>query len=141
MRSTTVMAFLAALSTLLLAACGGEDKDKEGLTKDCTAAPAPMMGSTALPGSFPTPSAMVFTGIEKDGPSTTASGYLTGSLTHAHTTFANAVKGAPGYDVTKEEQDEADSEVNFAGAGNSGQVKLNQDCRDRTTVTITIRPA
>ena len=48
---------------------------------------------------------------------------------------------APGYSVTKEEQDEADAEVNFTGAGNSGQVKLLQTCEDRTTVVITIRPA
>ena len=140
MRSLTLIALLAALGTSLLAACG-EDKDKEGLTKDCPAAPAQMMGSTTLPGNFPTPTAFAFTGIKKDGPSTIASGYLNGSLTHAHQSFANAVKNAPGFDVTKEEQDPADSEVNFKGAGNSGQVKMNQDCRDRTTVSITIRPA
>jgi hypothetical protein len=140
MRKTTLFASLALLFTLALTACG-EEKDKEGLTKDCPAAPAATTGSHTLPGNFPAPAAMVFTGIKKDGPSTIASGYLNGDLTHAHTTFANAVKGASGYAVTKEEQDAADSEVNFTGAGNSGQVKMNQDCRDRTTVTITIRPA
>jgi hypothetical protein len=140
MRRFTLVALLAAVSTVLLAACG-EDEDKEGLTKDCPAAPAALTGSTALPGNFPTPAAFVFMGIKKDGPSTVASGYLNGSLTHAHQSFAKAVQNAPGYDVTKEEQDPADSEVNFEGAGNSGQVKMNQDCRDRTTVTITIRPA
>ena len=35
----------------------------------------------------------------------------------------------------------ADAEVNFSGAGNSGQVKLLQTCKSRTNVTITIRPA
>jgi hypothetical protein len=51
------------------------------------------------------------------------------------------VKSAAGYTVTKNEQDVADAEVNFNGAGNSGQVKLLQECKSRTTVTITIRPA
>ena len=138
--SRLVTATLFAVLAFTVAACG-EDKDKEGLTKDCPAAPAAMTGSHTLPGSFPTPAAMVFTGVKKDGPSTIASGYVPGSLTHSHEAFSKTIKAASGYEVTKEEQDAADSEVNFSGAGNSGQVKMNQDCRDRTTVTITIRPA
>lgn len=128
------------LTAFALSACGGK-KDTEGLTKDCPAAPVAMTGSHTLPGSFPAPAAMVFTGVKKDGPSTVASGYVDGSLTHSHQSFSKAIKAASGYQVTKEEQDAADSEVNFSGAGNSGQVKMKQDCRDRTTVTITIRPA
>jgi hypothetical protein len=139
MRRLTV-ASLAALIASVLVACS-EEKDKEGLTKDCPTAPAAMTGSHTLSGNFPAPSVMVFTAVKKDGPSTIASGYVDGSLTHAHQSFSTAIKNASGYEVTKEEQDPADSEVNFSGAGNSGQVKMNQDCRDRTTVTITIRPA
>jgi hypothetical protein len=67
MRTTTLFASLAVLFTLALTACG-EEKDKEGLTKDCPAAPAAMTGSHTLPGSFPAPAAMVFTGVKKDGP-------------------------------------------------------------------------
>jgi hypothetical protein len=62
-------------------------------------------------------------------------------ITGAHDAYVTAVSGAAGYSVTKEEQDAADAEVNFAGAGQSGQVKLLQTCKSRTNVTITIRPA
>ena len=64
-----------------------------------------------------------------------------GDIGDAHDAYVSAVSGAAGYSVTKEEQDAADAEVNFEGAGQSGQVKLLQTCKTRTTVTITIRPA
>jgi hypothetical protein len=84
---------------------------------------------------------MVFTAVKKTGPTTVATGYIDQTIGPAHDAYTNAVKGATGYSITKNEQDEADAEVNFAGAGNSGQVKLLQECKSRTTVTITIRPA
>ena len=94
-----------------------------------------------LPGKFPNAEGVTYTGVKKDGPSTIASGYLDSDIEEAHDTYVSAVSGADGYSVTKEEQDEADAEVNFEGNGQSGQVKLLQTCKTRTTVTITIRPA
>jgi hypothetical protein len=140
MRKLLTLAVASLLAVFTLAACG-EDEDKEALNKDCPAAPAAMTGSHALPGNFPAPADMVFVSVQKDGPTTIAKGYVNGDISDAHDAVSNAVKGASGYEVTKEEQDEADSEVNFSGAGNSGQVKMNQTCRDRTDVKITIRPA
>ena len=131
---------LLALVALALTACG-DDKDKEGLSKACPTAPAAMASAPTLPGNFPDAQGIVYTGVKKDGPTTIATGYLPDTIGPAHDAYVTAVKNAPGYSVTKEEQDVADSEVNFAGAGNSGQVKLLQTCKDRTTVTITIRPA
>jgi hypothetical protein len=124
----------------VLAACG-DDKDKEGLSKACDPAAPAMATAPTLPGDFPTPQGMVYTGVKKDGPTTIASGYMNETLGPAHDAYTAAVKGAPGYTITKNEQDEADAEVNFDGAGNSGQVKLLQECKTRTTVTVTIRPA
>ena len=140
MRRFLTLAFASTLFAFTLAACG-EEEDKEAVNKNCQAAPAAMTGSHALPGDFPAPGDMVFTSLEKEGPSTIAEGYLNGDISEAHKAVGDAVKGASGYNVTKEEQDVADSEVNFSGAGNSGQVKMNQTCRDRTDVKITIRPA
>lgn len=127
-------------AVLTLAACGNE-KDKEGLTKACPAAPAGLQATPTLPGHFPNAEGVTYTKVTKDGPSTVASGYLESDIGDAHDTYVSAVSGAAGYSVTKEEQDAADAEVNFAGAGQSGQVKLLQTCKTRTTVTITIRPA
>ncbi len=126
---------------LVLAACELDDKDKEGLKKDCSAPPPALKSAPQLPGNFPRAQGIVYTGVKKDGPTTIASGYLAQTIGPAHDTYSDAVKGAPGYSVTKEEQDAADAEVNFAGGGNTGQVKLLQTCKARTSVTITIRPA
>lgn len=127
------------LAVLALTAC--EDEDKEGLEKACGAAPAALKTSPKLPGAFPTAKGVVYTSVSKDGPATIAAGYMNDTIGPAHDAYVAAVSGASGYSVTKEEQDAADAEVNFSGAGNSGQVKLLQTCKTRTNVTITIRPA
>ena len=133
---------LFAAAALAFAACEPfGDKDKENLKKDCGAAPAQMASHPTLPGNFPDANGIVYTGVKEDGPSTVASGYLNLTIGPAHQAYSDAIKGASGYSVTKEEQDAADSEVNFEGNGKSGQVKMVQTCKSRTTVTITIRPA
>jgi hypothetical protein len=123
-----------------LTACG-DDKDKEGLKRACGITAPAMKAVPTLPGKFPVAQGMVYTGVKKTGPTTVATGYINQTIGPAHDAYTKAVQGASGYAITKNEQDEADAEVNFTGAGNSGQVKLLQECKDRTTVTITIRPA
>jgi hypothetical protein len=133
------MPLLVAVA-LALTACG-DDKDKEAMNKSCPAARPAMKTPPTLPGNFPNATGMTYTGVGKEGPTTVATGYIAQKIGPAHQTFSQAIKSTSGYTVTKEEQDVADSEVNFSGAGKSGQVKLLQTCRDRTQVTITIRPA
>jgi hypothetical protein len=133
---------LFAMLAVLFAACEPfGDKDKENLKKACGAAPAQLNSHPTLPGNFPDARGIVYTAVRKDGPATVASGYLALPIGPAHQAYSTAIKGARGYTVTKEEQDAADSEVNFQGNGKSGQVKMVQTCNGRTNVTITIRPA
>ncbi len=139
MKQLTFVALVVG-AVLALAACG-EEKDKEGLSTTCPAAPAAMASKPTLPGQFPDASGIRYTKVAKDGPSTIASGFLESDITEAHDAYVSAVSKASGYSVTKEEQDAADAEVNFSGNGQSGQVKMLQTCKTRTTVTITIRPA
>ncbi len=129
-----------ALLVGVLASCGG-DKDAAALEKACPNAPARMKNVPKLPGGFPTTKGLIYTGIKQAGPATIVAGYIASALGDAHTAIATSVKNASGYNVTKEEQDKANAEVNFSGRGNSGQAKLVQTCRARTNVTITIRPA
>ncbi|MGZ4353592.1 MAG: hypothetical protein ACXVZ4_08605 [Gaiellaceae bacterium] len=132
------------LSFIALAAAACEpfgDKDKEALKKACPAEPAHMQTAPTLPGNFPTAAGISYEAVTKDGPATVATGFMNLTIGAAHQAWSQAIKGASGFAVTKEEQDAADSEVNFSGNGNSGQVKMVQVCKSRTNVTITIRPA
>ena len=139
------LAPILALAPLCLVLTGCDlfgEKDKENLKKACGPAPAALASTPTLPGAFPNAKGLVYTGVKKDGPSTVATGYVAGTtIGDAHTLFSTTLKSAAGYQVTHEEQDVADAEVNFAGHAQSGQVKMVQGCKDRTTVTVTIRPA
>ena len=126
-------------TVLLLSACG--NKGNEGLSKACAAPPAAMRSAPTLPGHFPDAVGITYTAVAKDDSSTVASGYLNSEIGEAHDAYVAAVSGAPGYSVTREDQNAADAEVDFAGEAQSGQVRLLQTCRLRTAVTITIRPA
>lgn len=135
-----VSAVAAALVLGLTAAgCGGEDEEKEAAGKACGPAPAAMQGQPDLPSGFPTPAGVTYTGSEKKGPSTVVTGYSDGDIEHPFESYKDAFPKA-GYDVTKDEKEEVDAEVNFSGSGTDGQVKLVQECKDRTTVKITVRP-
>jgi hypothetical protein len=125
---------------VLAAGCGSEEKDKEQASKACPHAPTALSGKPSLPAGFPTPSAVTYTSSKKLGPSQVATGYYDGDIDAAFEGYKDALGSAAGYSVTKDEHEAVDAEVNFAGHGSSGQVKLLQRCRDRTSVTITARP-
>jgi hypothetical protein len=133
----------AALGSVLAAAtlasgCGG-NKGSESVTAACDAAPSPLASTPPLPRGFPSPPQVVYTSVSKQGPTTIVKGYRRGEIDGAFDTYSHAFKTP--YSVTHDEHEEDDAEVNFAGPGTSGQVKLLQACKDRTTVTVTVRPA
>jgi hypothetical protein len=137
------LVLLLAFGALALSGCEIDafDKEKKNLKKACPIPPPALKGAPALPGSFPNANGVVYTGVEKQGPTTVASGYVEQTIGPAHELYSSTLKSASGFSITKEEQDAADAEVNFSGNGRSGQVKLLQTCKARTNVTITIRPA
>ena len=137
------LAFALLSVAVLLTACDfpGHDKDKELAGKPCAGAPAQMHTAPTLPAGFPNAAGIRYVGVQKDGPTTIATGYLDETIGPAHQAYDTALKGASGWTITHEEQDAADSEVNFSGHSKSGQVKMVQSCKTRTTVTVTIRPA
>jgi hypothetical protein len=138
---TLRLALFGATLALVAAACGGEDKEKEQASAACGPAPATLAKPPRLPSGFPSPGDVTYTGSHKAGPSTIVDGYWDGDVDAAFDGYKDAFDNASGYDVTKDEHEEDDAEVNFSGGGTTGQVKLLQTCADRTTVTITIRPA
>ena len=141
MKKTILSACLLSAAFALAACEPFSDKDKEGLKKACPAAPAKMRNQPVLPAGFPVASQMSVVSVQNDGPSTVVSGWMPLKIGPAHQAWSSTLKGSSGWTITKEEQDAADSEVNFSGKGKSGQVKMIQECVSRTTVKITIRPA
>jgi hypothetical protein len=138
MRHTLALGVLVAA---VAAGCGGEsdEAEREGASQACPTAPTAMSGDPMLPAGFPTPDEVTYTGEKESGPSTIVDGYWDGDIEEAFEGYKEAFDGA-GYDVTKDEQEEFDAEVNFAGGESDGQVKLIQECEGRTSVSITVRP-
>jgi hypothetical protein len=136
---------LLALAVLALSGCGlieAFDKNAQKSKKACTtAAPVAMAHAPKLlPSAFPTPSGVGYTSAHKAGPTTIVIGTHEGPLTDLLDAYKSQLS-TNGWDVTKSEHDVADAEVNFEGHSTTGQVKLLQQCKTRTKVTLTIRPA
>jgi hypothetical protein len=129
---------LAAALALAAAGCGGDEKGSAEAA--CGAAPAAMTAApTLLPTGFPAPTDVTYTTEEKTGPSSVVEGYYAGDVGSAFDSYKQVLE-TDGYAITKSEHEEDDAEVDFTGGTATGQVKLVQECADRTTVTITSRP-
>src|SRR6476646_4443158 len=141
MRRSVLGALLLTLVLALVAAGCGGGGDEEGDKADCGAPPAAMQGvPSGLPTGFPTVDGVVYTGEETSGPSKIVKGYYDGDIDAAYEAWKDAISGASGYSVTKDEKESDDAEVNFDGGGATGQVALFESCKGRTDITITVRP-
>ena len=133
----------ALMVCLALAACGGGPNGggDETPLPVCSLAPT-VAPPSDLPPGFPTPDGVAYTSAEKAGPSTILEGrWEAVTLQEAFDGYKAAFVEA-GYQVTDEEQEATDAEVNFAGGSSSGQVRLNSgECSNAVGVGITIRPA
>lgn len=122
------------------AGCGGESEESEEAAGGaCPTAPAEMAQPPTLPEGFPTPDGVVYTSEREAGPSHIVEGFRDGALEDAFEAYKDAFEQA-GYEVTKDEREEDDAEVNFAGGSSTGQVRLEQRCEDRTSIDVTARP-
>ncbi len=140
---TRICAALALAAVGVALGCGGsgENKDKEAAvaSRECPAAPAAMSAQPTLPTGFPQPAEVTYTGQVAKGPTSVVKGYFAGDIDAAFDTYKNAFKDP--FEVEDSEHEEVDAEIEFKGSDKEGQVKLLQTCKDRTSVTLTIRPA
>ena len=133
------LAALAIVAVFVVAGCKEKDKGEEDKTGDCGPAPTAAASLPALPSAFPMPDHATITSSQKAGPSTIVEGSFEGDLDAAFEAFRDGFD-AGRFTVASSEKEEDDAEVNFSGAGTSGQVKLTVPCEGRTDFAITIRP-
>jgi hypothetical protein len=118
-------------------ACGG-GKD-EAADKACGPPPTAVTGGVVVPASFPVPTGVTLVSSTKNGPSTVLDGYTTQKLGDVFSSYKTELAKQP-FSVTKSEKDAHDAEVNFESNETTGQVKLQEACKDRVSITITSRP-
>jgi hypothetical protein len=127
---------------LVLVACSSSDdnsNDSAGGSNAVACDPAPAGADVTELSDFPAPDGTTYTGGEAAGPSFIAEGYFDGDLQTAFDAYHQAFDDA-GYDVTKDEKEDNDAEVFFAGNSTTGQVNLFVECDGRTKLRITVRP-
>jgi len=135
----SLIILVAFAATSAFACSQKEDADREAASKSCPALPAALAGAPGLPAGFPQPAGVTYTAATAAGPSQRVDGHASTSLTALYSSYTGGLATAP-WQVTKKEKDDHDAEVNFAGAGVSGQVKLTDECKGRVSVAITVRP-
>lgn len=132
------------IGMLVFAACGGDDGESEGeeseaARAECTSDVPDSADIPGLPENFPVPGEAVLTNSSEAGPSMIIDGYFQADIEDAFPEYEEAFEEA-GYEITKDEQEENDAEVFFAGDGTTGQVNMFAECEGRTKLRITIRP-
>jgi hypothetical protein len=134
---------------LALAACGGDDDGESEAEREAErgAAFAPicemtaMSGDTDLPANFPTPESVTWVKSEEAGPSQVVEGFAEGELEDVYDDWHGQFEDSD-YDITFDEQEEHDAEISFEGGGQSGQVKLADECAEgKVYARVTSRPA
>jgi hypothetical protein len=137
---TRVSAGITLLAVAAAVGCGGggEDKDREAAVKACGPAPAAMQGTPNLSPGFAQPAEVTYTGQSKKGPTTEVDGYFSGDIDKAFDTYKGGFHDP--FTVGHTEHEAVDAEIELESGVTEGQVKLLQTCKDRTNVTLTIRP-
>ena len=140
---------LVMMLGLALAACGGDEEGESEAEREAErgAAFAPicemtaMSGETGLPADFPIPDSVTWVKSEAAGPSKVVEGYAEGELEDVYDDWHQQFEDSD-FDITFDEQEDHDAEISFEGGGQSGQVKLADECAEgKIYARVTSRPA
>jgi hypothetical protein len=134
---------------LALSACGGGDDGESEAEREAERGTAfapicemtAMSGDTGLPADFPTPESVTWVKSEEAGPSRVVEGWAEEELGDVYDDWHQLFEDSD-YDITFDEQEDHDAEISFEGGGQSGQVKLADECADdKVYARVTSRPA
>jgi hypothetical protein len=146
-RSRLVFLYLFALLALPACGGGGESDEEKAAEEARSEAFAPicemtaMTGDTGLPAGFPVPGEVTWVKSEKAGPSTIVEGYAEDDMSDLYDEWHEQFESSD-YKITFDEKEDHDAEISFEGGGQSGQVKLADECGDsgRVYARVTSRP-
>ena len=147
-RPPSRLILLCLFALLALPACGGGESESEREQEaERSEAFAPicemtaMSGETGLPANFPVPSEVTWVKSEKAGPSTIVEGYGEDEMGDLYDEWHEQFESSD-YKITFDEKEEHDAEISFEGGGQSGQVKLADECGEsgRVYARVTSRP-
>jgi hypothetical protein len=148
-RPRSRLIFLCLFALLALPACGGggESDEEKAAEEARSEAFAPicemtaMTGDTGLPAGFPVPGEVTWVKSEKAGPSTIVEGYAEDDMSDLYDEWHEQFESSD-YKITFDEKEDHDAEISFEGGGQSGQVKLADECGDsgRVYARVTSRP-
>lgn len=147
-RPPSRLILLCLFALLALPACGGGESESEREQEaERSEAFAPicemtaMSGETGLPANFPVPGEVTWVKSEKAGPSTIVEGYGEDEMGDLYDEWHEQFESSD-YKITFDEKEEHDAEISFEGGGQSGQVKLADECGEsgRVYARVTSRP-
>jgi hypothetical protein len=147
-RPPSRLILLCLFALLALPACGGGESESEREQEaERSEAFAPicemtaMSGDTGLPANFPVPGEVTWVKSEKAGPSTIVEGYGEDEMDDLYDEWHEQFESSD-YKITFDEKEEHDAEISFEGGGQSGQVKLADECGEsgRVYARVTSRP-
>jgi hypothetical protein len=147
-RPPSRLILLCLFALLALPACGGGESESEREQEaERSEAFAPicemtaMSGDTGLPANFPVPGEVTWVKSEKAGPSTIVEGYGEDEMGDLYDEWHEQFESSD-YKITFDEKEEHDAEISFEGGGQSGQVKLADECGEsgRVYARVTSRP-
>ena len=143
-RSTLFRLPVLMLFGLALAGCGGKSESEEEGERGEAFGPicelSQLTGETGLPADFPLPGDVTFVKAEDAGPSRIVEGFAEGELESVYDEWHSAFEDSD-YDITFDEREDHDAEISFEGGGQSGQVKLADECGDgKIYARVTSRP-
>jgi hypothetical protein len=144
-----LLLFAALALGLTVSACGGggESDEEKAAEAGRSEAFAPicemtaMTGDTGLPADFPVPGEVTWVKSEKAGPSTIVEGYAEDDMSDLYDEWHSQFESSD-YKITFDEKEDHDAEISFEGGGQSGQVKLADECGEsgRVYARVTSRP-
>jgi hypothetical protein len=144
MRAKTFGVLLVLILGLTLTACGGGDESESEGERGAAFAPvcglAALSGETGLPADFPTPESVTWVKSEEAGPSRIVEGFAEGDIEDVYDDWHQLFEDSD-YEITFDEQEAHDAEISFEGGGQSGQVKLADECAEgKVYARVTSRP-